>query len=306
MNGENRKDILIGSLCAIGCETLFGLSYIFTKQVTDRISPFSLLGWRFLIAALLMGFCAVLGIAKIDLKGKPVKPLLRVAVFCPACYFIGETIGINYTSASESGVFLSCIPVISLLTSSLILRKKPEVRQTVGILITLTGVIATIFAAGVTLNFSPLGYAMLSAAAVSYALYSVYVEKARNYSGAEITFVMLFAGAVLFVALAVAEAVLGGDLYAWLSLPFTDGNFLIAVLYQGIGCSVLAFFMANMAISKIGVNRTASFVGIAAVVSIAAGIFILHEEFLISQAAGAILILLGVYTANRKSSSAKE
>lgn len=129
MNGENCRDILIGSLCAIGCEMLFGLSYIFTKQVTDHISPFSLLGWRFLVSALLMGFCAALGIVKIDLKGKPVKPLLRVAIFCPACYFIGETIGINYTSASESGVFLSCIPVISLLTSSLILRKKPEVRQ---------------------------------------------------------------------------------------------------------------------------------------------------------------------------------
>lgn len=306
MNGENCRDILIGLLCAIGCEMLFGLSYIFTKQVTDHISPFSLLGWRFLVSALLMGFCAALGIVKIDLKGKPVKPLLRVAIFCPACYFIGETIGINYTSASESGVFLSCIPVISLLTSSLILRKKPEVRQAVGILITLTGVIVTILAAGVTLNFSLLGYAMLSVAAVSYALYSVYVEKARNYSEGEVTFVMLLAGAVLFVMLAVAEAVWGGDLCALLSLPFIDGNFLITVLYQGIGCSVLAFFMANIAISKIGVNRTASFVGIAAVVSIAAGIFILHEEILIFQAIGAILILLGVYTANRKSSSVKE
>ncbi len=306
MNGENCRDILIGSLCAIGCEMLFGLSYIFTKQVTDHISPFSLLGWRFLVSALLMGFCAALGIVKIDLKGKPVKPLLRVAIFCPACYFIGETIGINYTSASESGVFLSCIPVISLSTSSLILRKKPEVRQAVGILITLTGVIVTILAAGVTLNFSLLGYAMLSVAAVSYALYSVYVEKARNYSEGEVTFVMLLAGAVLFVMLAVAEAVWGGDLCALLSLPFIDGNFLITVLYQGIGCSVLAFFMANIAISKIGVNRTASSVGIAAVVSIAAGIFILHEEILIFQAIGAILILLGVYTANRKSSSVKE
>lgn len=305
MSGENHRNILIGSLCAIGCEILFGFSFIFTKQVTDHVSPFALLGWRFLVAALFMGLCAVLGIVKIRLKGKAIKPLLGIAVLCPVIYFIGETIGINYTSASESGVFLSCIPVISLLASFLILHEKPGLWQVAGILMTLVGVIVTILAAGITLNFSLLGYALLSVAAVSFALYSVCVEKARQYSGAEITFVMLLCGAVLFVLLAVTEAAAGGNLSSLLSLPFTDGKFLAAVLYQGIGCSVLAFFLANLAIAEIGVIRTASFVGIATLVSIAAGIFILSEDFSIFQAIGAMLILLGVYTANKKPSSVK-
>lgn len=33
-----------GSLCAIGCEALYGLSYLFTKGATEVASPFALLG----------------------------------------------------------------------------------------------------------------------------------------------------------------------------------------------------------------------------------------------------------------------
>lgn len=73
---------------------------------------------------------------------------------------------------------------------------------------------------------------------------------------------------------------------------------MIAILYQGIGCSVIAFFLSNIAISKIGVNRTASFIGISTVVSIVAGALILKENFSVYQLIGAIVIIMGVYVAN--------
>ena len=73
---------------------------------------------------------------------------------------------------------------------------------------------------------------------------------------------------------------------------------MIAILYQGIGCSVIAFFLSNIAISKIGVNRTASFIGISTVVSIVAGALILKENFSVYQLIGTIVIIMGVYVAN--------
>ena len=38
MDSNNQKNIIIGILCAIGCELLYGLSYIFTKQATSCAS----------------------------------------------------------------------------------------------------------------------------------------------------------------------------------------------------------------------------------------------------------------------------
>lgn len=166
--------------------------------------------------------------------------------------------------------------------------------------ITLAGVLVTVFAVGISSSLSIIGYAALLIAVISYALYSVFVEKAEGYTGEEITFVMLFAGAILFVIMALIESISAGNLEGLLKLPFTNSNFLIACIYQGIGCSVLAFFLSNVAIAKIGVNRTSSFIGIATAVSIVAGVLILKEPFTAFQVVGVVLIVAGVYIANSR------
>lgn len=300
MNNTKQKNNSIGVLCAIGCETLYGLSYIFTKRATECASEFALLGWRFFLAMLVMSLCVAFGFIKINLKGKPLKPLLLVALCNPCIYFITETVGISHTTASESGVFLACIPVASLIASALILKEKPSKIQVMGISITLAGVLVTVFAVSAASSWSAFGYTFLLIAVVSYALYSVFVERASAYTSTEITFVMLLFGTVLFVLLAVAEARFNGTFSELIQLPFREPDFLIAILYQGIGCSVLAFFLSNLAISKIGVNRTSSFIGIATVVSILAGALLLHEALTVYQIVGAAIIIVGVYTANVK------
>lgn len=300
MQKPANKTILSGRLCALGCETLFGLSYIFTKQAAGQAGALALLGWRFLIALSVMALCMAAGLISINLKGKPIRPLLVIGLFSPVIYFIGETVGITLTTASESGAFLACIPVGALIASTVILHKKPSRLQTLGILVTLSGVLVTVFAVGAASSLSIPGYLMLLTAVIAYALYSVSVEKAEAYTGAEITFAMLASGAAVFGLLALAEATIKGTLGSLALMPFTSQSFLIAILYQGIGCSVLAFFLSNIAIARIGVNRAASFIGIATVVSIAAGVLLLHERFSTVQAVGALLIIAGVYIANAK------
>ena len=291
---------MIGSLCALGCEVLYGMSYVFTKQATLSASALSLLGWRFVLAFFVMSILVIIGVINVDLKGKSIKPLLLVALFSPVIYFIGETVGISNTTASESGVFLACIPVAALIASTLILKKKPSKLQIIGILITLAGVLVTVFAVGATSSFSIVGYAFLLMAVVSYALYCVFVDKADSYSGMEITYMMLAAGAIVFAVLALVEAFINRNIGHLLTLPFKETDFMIAVIYQGIGCSVFAFFLSNVAIAKIGVNRTSSFIGVATVVSIVAGVLLLHENLSIGQIIGAVVIIIGVYTANAK------
>ena len=226
-----------------------------------------------------------------------------VALFCPCLYFIAETVGISHTTASETGVFLACIPVAALVASTVILKKRPTGFQITGILITLCGVVVTVAAVGASTSLSITGYIALLAGVVLYALYTVFVDKASEFTGAELTYIMLASGAVLFMSLALAEAIINGNVSQLISLPFRESTFLIAVLYQGIGCSVAAFFLSNVAIAKIGVNRTSSFIGVSTVVSVIAGAVILKETFSLNQIIGAVVIIIGVYTANIKQNS---
>lgn len=297
---DNR--VLTGSLCALGCEVLYGLSYLFTKQTAETASPLALLGWRFVVALAAMSLCVALGFISVRLKGRRLGPLLRVALFCPCLYFIGETVGIRETTVTESGVFLACVPALSLLASTVILKKKPTKRQIIGILVTFLGVMMTVVAVGLSSSLSPVGYAALMLAVVAYALYSVFVDLAADYTGAEITYVMLCSGTAFYGLLALGEAAAHGALSELLTLPARSGTFLAAVLYQGIGCSVAAFFLSNAAIAKIGVNKTSSFIGVSTIVSILAGALALGEKLSVGQIVGAAVIVAGVYTANASAS----
>lgn len=297
--GKNR--VLIGCLCALGSETFYGFGYMFTKIATDYARPLQFLGWRFVVAAAVMLACVALGIVKINLKGKSLKPLIIVALLCPGGYFICEIIGISNTTASESGVFLACIPVASLVMSSLILRKNPSKLQVIGILVTLIGVIITVVAVGVSSSLSIMGYTFLVIGVLSYALYSVYVDKASDYTGSEITFVMLMVGAIIYGSMALIDGIVHGNMTELVTLPFSSPILCLAVVFQAIGCSFLSFFMANKALATIGVNKTSSFIGVSTVVSILAGAVFLGEQFTMYQAAGAVVIVLGIYIANARS-----
>ena len=104
---DNR--VLTGSLCALGCEVLYGLSYLFTKQTAETASPLALLGWWFVVALAAMSLCVALGFIPVRLKGRRLGPLLRVALFCPCLYFIGETVGIRRRAAFFWPAFRRCL-----------------------------------------------------------------------------------------------------------------------------------------------------------------------------------------------------
>ena len=203
------------------------------------------------------------------------------------------------TTASESGAFLACIPVVALIMSSLILKEWPSRWQVVGVITTLVGIIMAVFVAGGSTHFSLVGYLILGLAVVSYALYCVDVERASQFNSLEITYFMLASGCLTFGLFALSQGFLAGDLKELLLLPVINPKFTITILYQGLGCSVLGYLLSNFAIANIGVNRTASFIGISTIISILAAVVVLGEPFSYLQIFAGILVVLGVYVANK-------
>ena len=115
-----KNKIILGCLAAATCEILFGLSFIFTKSITAQVSDLALISWRFVTAFLFINLYFLISRRRININGRNLKPLTRIAILNPIIYFICETIGIRMTTASESGAFLACIPVVALIMSSLI------------------------------------------------------------------------------------------------------------------------------------------------------------------------------------------
>jgi drug/metabolite transporter (DMT)-like permease len=288
----------VGVVCAVICEVLFGFSFLFSKRIMSSVMPVTLLSWRFIFAFLLINICVLTRVVKVDLRKKPLMPLLVIALFQPVLYFAAESLGIKLTTASESGTFIACIPILTVVFSALILKEYPRKLQLAGVLVTVAGILLIVLVKGLNATLNPLGYLMLLIAVVSGSLYSIFARKAEAYTSAEITYVMMGMGAIVFTAAALIRNASAGTLGVYATVPFKNPDFLIAVLYLSVGCSVVAFLLFNTALAAIGANRAASFVGLSTVVTVTAGIIILREPYSLVQGLGTALVIGGVTMAN--------
>lgn len=290
-------------MIALFSEVLFGLSFIFIRMCVTTVSVFTLLSWRSLFAFAVMTVCALLGIVKIDLKGKNLRPLLLLSLFQPVSYFIFETLGVRLTTASESGTILACIPIVTMIFSTVFLKDKPTRSQVFFMLLSVTGAVIIGAINGLTASSNAIGYLFLLGAMCSESAYAITSQKLKDFNSAEKTYAMITSGAIVFTGCALVEHGLHGTLAYYLTLPFTDTGFLACVLYLSLGCSVIAFFCANYSIFVIGATRRAAFAGLATITSIIGGVFYLHESFSLIQGIATILILAGAYGVNRSQPS---
>ena len=300
-NGEQnvkfKESKATGYICAVLAEVIFGFAYIFTKDVTETVTPYTLLCWRFVIAYIVFQLLRMAGVIKINFTGKNFKKLFLICLLSPVIYFLGENIGINLTTASESSIVIAIVPVTTIIASVIMLKKKVIKLEIFGIIVTFVGVILCAACKGLEMSFDIVGYLMLVMAIIAFSIYSVIVEKGIEFTTAELTYAMALVGAVIFTIIAVITHAGDGIVENLILVPFRNSEFLAAILYEGIGCSVIAFFLMNFSISKIGASTNAVFAGVSTFVSIVASVLILKEDFRLMQIIGTVLLLAGVYIA---------
>ena len=292
------KNQLVGMGCSLIAHIFFGFSFIAVRLGATATSPLTLLSWRFFLAFVAMELCKRLGIFHIHLKGKSLKPLLLMVLFQPLLYFTAETLGIQMTSASESGTIIATIPLLTLLLMPALSREYPTRRQWISIAVSVGGVILVGATKWADATFNLLGYGLLFTAALSDAIFLNLTRRNPQFSGVEQSYIMFGFGALVFTIAALLEHSLKGTLQAFLLLPFQNLGFLLGCLYLSVGCSVIAFVLRNVGVATLGPGRTGSFSGVTTQVSVISGVFVLGEDFSLLQGVGTLLVLLGVYGAN--------
>lgn len=303
----NEKDkFLKGIIIAAVSEFIFGMSFVFIKMVVSDVTVMTLLAWRNIIGFTTMTIVIVLGILKLNLKGKNLKPLLLLCCFQPVSYYIFETIGVKMTTASESGMFFASIPIVTMLFSAVFIRDMPNRKQVLFMFVTVSGGIIAAVTSGLDTSGNLAGYFFLLFAMFSESAFAITSQTMKNFTSTEKTYIQICAGTFVFTACAIIEQGFRGTLKESAMLIFTDRTFLICILFLGIGCNVIGFFMANYALPIIGATRRAAFGGIGTITAIIGGVCVLHESFTGIQFFATILILIGAYGVNFSGNRKKE
>jgi drug/metabolite transporter (DMT)-like permease len=279
---------------------IFGLSFMFTKQALETLPTTLLLSYRFALAAILLALLWLFGAIKLSYKNKPLKELMLLSLFQPIAYFIFETTGVKLTSSSEAGIMIALIPVVVTIFAAIFLKEKPGRAQLFFILASVLGVVFIVLMSGS--NSSAGHYAgilSLFGAVLAAGVYNILSRKlSSSFTPVEITFVMMWTGAVVFNSISAVTGVINGNLDKYITSLGSAGT-LVPILYLGTLSSVCAFFMVNYMLSKLPASNSSVFSNLTTVISIIAGVFIRHEAFHWYQLAGGVIIILGVWGTNR-------
>ncbi|MEA4846727.1 MAG: DMT family transporter [Clostridiaceae bacterium] len=293
---ENWKAYLSGTVMSI----IFGLTFLFTKEGLRYLSPMVLLAYRFGIAAVILTLLLLLKIVKVDYHGKPIKKVIILSVFYPVISFIFETTGVNYVSVSQAGIMVSLMPIFVMILGMLMLKENPSGIQKLFIAASIAGVIITVAfvkSSGENSNF--IGIILLMVSIMSSSMNNVLSRKcSRYFTVVEITFAMLWVGTVFFFLVSVVQGIMKHDFYNRFIVPMYEIRSITAVLYLGLLASVIAFFAMNYMLSKLPVVNASGFSNLSTVISILAGVIIMHETLHWYQIAGGALIISGVIGTN--------
>ncbi len=293
------KTNILPIISGILTSLIFGLSFLFSKKALNIVEPFTLLSFRFLVAFLIMSILILVKVIKVNYKDKNIKNLLFLGLMQPIIYFIFETYGIQFSSSSQAGLMIALIPIVVTILSAYALKETPSKLQCVFIFISVSGVIFIVLMNGSTSSEgSLLGILLLLGAVLSAAVFNILSRKySEKFSPMELTYAMMGMGAVFFNFVSIFNNLRANTLTQYFS-PLKNSNFLISLAYLGILSSIVAFFLINFTLSRIEASKSAIFSNLSTIVSIIAGVILLHESFKFYHVIGSILILIGVWGTN--------
>ena len=286
-------DTLLTYLALATAVFFWGLSFVATKIALQSFSPFCLIFFRFFTAALF--FIVLLWRTGFpSLTKKTLKSLLLLALMQPGLYFLFETFGLQYTSATKTSLIIATIPVVVLVLSAFFLKERLRPINTIGVIVSLAGVALLVFGGRpeTTLQGMLIGDMLIFGAVIAASVYMIMTRRlGESLSSLQITGMQIIFGAMLFF-----------PLFLW-DLPHLDWqsvtqDSLMALIVLTIFATIGAFLCYNFALTRIPAAQAAVCInGIPLVTAFGAWI-LLGETLTLMQFFGGALVLVAVFLAN--------
>lgn len=221
--------------------------------------------------------------------------LLVLAVFSVACFNTMVYLGLQTAPASSSILLQSACPIIILMLSWLFFREKVSLLQSVGMLISLMGVVVVVTqgqpAAILGMDFLNVGTAWILLAVFCWAIYSALLRlKPKELSPFGFFGLTVLIGVLVLLPFYINETLNGRP------MPINSVS-IMSVLYVGVFPSILSYLFWNKAVAELGANRTGQFIHLVPMFGITLAVVFLGESLQAFHFIGFFLILSGIWLA---------
>ena len=217
--------------------------------------------------------------------------ILVVIVLCEPClFFICETLGMMYTTASQGGVIAACLPILMGLAGWMFLKERPGTPLMLGIVLAVIGVAgASWFSEASESAPNPmLGNLFMFCSILSSSLYAVLTRRiTQRYSVFSIAAIQSIGGALFFLPLALLSP----------APHAVHTSSVLAVLYLGIMVGLIAYCGFNYALQQLTAGEVGLFSSLVPLATCLFAFLLLGEALSLRQNLFMALTIVGVIVA---------
>lgn len=278
----------------VGATFFMGSSFIASKILLKTVPPFSLVGLRFLVAAI--GTLPIIWLTKQNWRKVSIENWLKIIVI--GLLQTAGTMGLLflsmlYISASSAAVLLFTNPLWVAALSPIVLKESIVFRQIVGLI---TGILGVALLIGFKPDALELKGNLLGlCSAFCWSAATIYAKKSR----VEAPPFVLSAGQ-MFVGSWVLIALMFVFQEKTDPSVFSDYKSWFWFMWLAIPSSVGSFGLWYVALAKGGAVKASSFLFLTPVFTVILSVLILKTSVSLPQMVGATLVCVALYVVNKR------
>ena len=268
----------------------WSFSFIWFKVANETFRPLTIVFIRLVLAVILLTFFIFLTGNYVKIKKGDKKLFFLLSVFEPFLYFLGESFGLTYVSATVGSVIISTIPVIATLGAWLILRERLRVINYAGILISFIGILVFVLSKEGGISFNIKGLGLLSIAVFSAVSYNLTLSKLiRSYSPVFIVYIQNIIGSLLFLPIFLIT-----EFHHLINTSFSFPDFL-PIIELSVFASCGAFILFAWSVKNMGISRANVFTNFIPVFTAFFSFIILGDKLSLQNIGGMVIVITGIF-----------
>ena len=291
---SNYRSKLTASLYALMSISFWGVSFVSTKAVLEKLDPYSLLVIRFGIGALFLLLLLLIQRTRLLVSIKYIPHLIILGILGVFVHQVLQATALLTIHASSAGWLISLSPIFTVILSILLLHEKMSIIKAIGMVIAITGVLlVTTTRSGQTFQFAlNIGFFLMILSTLNWAVYSVLLKSLNiPYSPLLVTFYSSFLGLILTTPFIIRNR-------GWEALSLLTHSEWAHLLFLGVFVSGIAYWYWGKALEVLEASKVSMFLYLEPVSTLIAAVLLLQEKVLFISAIGGIIIIIGVIVVN--------
>ncbi len=269
----NTKNNAVSVSLALLVIFFWGISFVAIKVVVSVIPPITMALFRFMISFFILWI-----FSKIKPNGqklpKKAKVLSMLAgLWGITIYFIFENFGVNFTTPAQASILIATVPIFTIFIMDVSRKKMSGILLYVMSFTSLIGVSIIILSNGFDFRGDVIGDLLVLVAAISWGMYTLYIEKLSGYDNLMTTVEMTKWGLIFLIPFSAVEMYIRRPDV----LSFFRTDVILWLLFLGTLCSGFGYLIWNYAVRTAGSRTTSNFIYLIPVVSVIADAVILRN-----------------------------